>query len=191
MPVAKEGPRERLVSAAYELFLRHGLRAVGVDRIVDEAGVAKATLYRHFPSKDDLVVAALARREELWTRGWLEREVEQLGAPPGACLIAIFDLFDRWFQREDFEGCMFHAALLESRDREDRVGKEALKKLANVRSFVARLAGEAGVGDPHAFALEWQILMHGAIVSATIGDLEAAKRAREVGRGILDREKIA
>ena len=191
MPSAKAAnPRERLISAAYDLFSQDGIHSIGVDRVLEEAGVAKSTLYRHFPSKDDLIVAALERREELWTRAWLEREIELSGGPPGARLLATFDVFDRWFHRKDFESCMFLATLLESHDRRSRVGDEAVKRLANVRSYLAGLAAEAGASDPEAFAHEWQILMQGAILSATQGNLDAAKRARELGRMLLKREGI-
>ena len=72
------GARDRIVDTAYDLFSRHGIRAVGVDRIVAESGVAKMSLYRHFPSKDDLVLAFLQERERRWTNEWLRAEV---GAP--------------------------------------------------------------------------------------------------------------
>jgi AcrR family transcriptional regulator len=183
-------PRERLVSAAYDLISKHGVQAVGIDRIIDDAGVAKSTLYRHFPSKEDLVVAVLVRREKLWTHEWLEREVEQSGGPPEARLLAIFDAFHRWFHRKDFEGCMFLNTLLESHNGRSRVGEEAIKRLAHIRSFVEGLAEQAGVSDPEAFAWEWQILMSGSILHAIQGNHEAAKRARAVGRMILQREGV-
>ena len=69
--------RERILRTAYRLFSQRGVRAVGIDSIIAEAGVAKATLYRHFRSKEELVLAALERREDLWTRGWLEPEVKR------------------------------------------------------------------------------------------------------------------
>ena len=59
--------RERIVSTAYALFTRRGVRAVGIDEIISQSGVAKATMYRHFPTKNDLVLAVLQRREQLWT----------------------------------------------------------------------------------------------------------------------------
>ena len=65
--------------------------------------MAKATLYRHFPSKNDLVLAFLERREQLWTYGWVEQEARLRGGTPEAALLAIFDLFDEWFRRDDFE----------------------------------------------------------------------------------------
>ena len=69
--------RDRILDTAYELFSQHGTRAVGVDRIIAEAGTAKMTLYRNFASKDELIVAFLAAREERWTRGWLQAEVDR------------------------------------------------------------------------------------------------------------------
>jgi AcrR family transcriptional regulator len=183
-------PRERLVSTAYDLFSQYGVRAVGIDRVIDEAGVAKSTLYRHFPSKNDLIVAALVRRQELWTRGWLQSEVEHLGGSPGAQLLYIFDVLDGWFRRRDFEGCMFLATLLESHDRSSPAGEEAVRQLAYIRSYVADLARQAGVEDPEAFALGWQILMSGSILGANQGRVEAAGRARQLGRTILEQEGI-
>jgi AcrR family transcriptional regulator len=183
-------PRERLVSTAYDLFSQYGVRAVGIDRVIDEAGVAKSTLYRHFPSKNDLIVAALVRREELWTRGWLEREVEQRGGSPGARLLYIFDVLDGWFQRPDFEGCMFLATLLESHDRTSPAGGEAVRQLAKIRAYLAELAKQAGVDDPEAFALGWQILVSGSILSANQGKVDGAARARELGRVLLEREGV-
>src|SRR5437899_12234891 len=97
--------RERIDRRAYELFSRHGIRAVGIDTVVALAGVAKMTLYRHYSSKEDLALAFLRRREELWTRSWLQRQAQRRGQTPGEQLLAIFDVFDRWFRRSDFEGC--------------------------------------------------------------------------------------
>src|SRR3954449_12759331 len=88
--------RERILDTAYELFSQHGTRAVGVDRIIAECGIAKMTLYRNFPSKDVLILAFLERRAERWTREWLECEVGRSGSP-AQCLLAVFDTFDGWF----------------------------------------------------------------------------------------------
>src|SRR6266851_7435098 len=74
--------RERIDQTAYELFSRHGIRAVGVDTICPRSGVAKMTLYKHYPSKEELALAFLRRREELWTRSWLQQEVERRARPP-------------------------------------------------------------------------------------------------------------
>lgn len=180
--------RERIVSTAYDLFARHGLRAIGVDRIIAEAGVAKTTLYRHFRSKDDLVLAVLQRREEIWLDGWLLSVIAGRGAPEEQ-LLAIFDAFDEWFRRPDYEGCLFTNSLLESHDRTGPIGAASVMRLANVRSALRALAEEAGVHDAQGFAHQWQMLMLGSIIQAAEGDTEAAQRARAVGELLVAHEK--
>jgi AcrR family transcriptional regulator len=159
---------------------------VGVDELIDRAKVAKATLYRYFPSKDDLVDAFLQRREELWTLGWVEAEARRRGAGPEERLLAIFDLFDEWFHRDDFEGCSFINVMLEMGPNH-QVGRRSVEHLANIRTVVAKLAGEAGLKDPGDFARSWHILMKGSIVQAGEGDTDAARRAKEMARALIER----
>ncbi len=184
--VARSG-RDRILDAAYPLFSRSGIRAVGVDKIVDAAGVAKMTLYRNFPSKDELAVAFLAMREERWTRAWLWEEVRRRADEPGDRLLAIFDVFGEWFEREDFEGCSFINVLLEQDDLEDPVRAATVKHLANIRELIQELARDAGIEDPDAFSRQWHILMKGSIVAAGEGDRLAARRAHELGTLLLER----
>lgn len=182
--------RERLLETAYDLFCRKGLRAVGIDRIVAEAGVAKTSLYRHFRSKDELVVAVLALREERWTRGWLEHEIQARGRTPQERLLAIFDVFDGWFRQPDYESCLFINSLIESHDRTSPIGAAAVRRLENVRILIRGLAEEAGSSDADGLARQVQILMQGAIVAAAAGDVDAALRARAVILPLLERERL-
>jgi AcrR family transcriptional regulator len=182
--------RERILRASYDLFCRDGIHATGIDRIVADAGVAKATLYRHFASKDDLVRAVLDVREELWIHGWLEYEAERRGATPVERLLAVFDAFDDWFRRDGYEGCLFIKSLLETAGQDGPLFDAAARKQANVRAVLRRWAEEAGARDPGALAYEWQTLMAGAIVVATAGDPEAARRARGIAELVLDREGL-
>ena len=177
--------RERIVDGSYELFSRRGIQAVGVDEVVENAGVAKATLYRHFPSKDDLVLAFLERREELWTHELVEAGAKSRGSTPEGQLLAIFDVFDEWFRREDFEACSFISVLLELGSQHP-AGKASIRHLENIRSIVHELAEEAGLRDPASFASSWHILMKGSIVSAAEGDVEAAHRAQSMARLLID-----
>jgi AcrR family transcriptional regulator len=178
-------PRERILSTAYDLFCREGVNAVGIDRIVADAGVAKMSLYRHFHSKDELVLEVLERREQRWTRGWLEREVEQRARTPEAKLLAVFDVFGEWFRHEDYEGCLFINSLLETHDRAGLIGSASVKRLATVRSLVRRWSEEAGIRNPDGFARQWQILMCGSIVAAASGDTQAARRTRDIATHLL------
>jgi AcrR family transcriptional regulator len=177
--------RERLVAAAYELFARNGVQAVGVEAIIERSGVARQTLYRHFGSKQELVLAFLERREEVWTYGWLAAEVRRRERDPRRRLLAIFDVFDEWFRRPDFEGCSFINVMLEHPAADHPLHVAAAGYLARIRAFLEELAGDAGIADPAAFAGEWHILMKGSIVAAGEGDLEAAQRAKRIGRVLL------
>jgi AcrR family transcriptional regulator len=184
------GARERVLETAYELFHRHTLHTVGVDRIVAEAGVAKTTLYRHFPSKDDLAASVLGRHQDVWMSGWLEEELARRGGTPAARVLAIFDAFDNWFRCDDYEGDLFARSLLEARDPENPVRSAAVAGLANMRALIRNLAKEAGVQDPGRFAFQIQLLLLGATVAAVSGELDAARRGREVARLMLEQQGI-
>ena len=182
--------RERIDQSAYELFSRRGVRAVGVDEVVARSGVAKMTLYRHYPSKNHLALAFMRRREELWTRAWLQTEVERRASDAAERLLAVFDVFDKWFRRADFEGCSFINILLETEDRAHPVRLATVQHLAEIRRFLRGLAEAAGVRDADHFARQWHILMKGSIVAAGEGDKDAARRAREIGCLLLAHEGL-
>jgi len=182
---SKDSGRERVSRAAYELFSREGVRAVGVDAVVAKAGTAKMTLYRSFPSKDDLIIDFLRRREQLWTREWLQAESQRRGGTPRDQLLAIFDIFSDWFMKPDFEGCAFLTTMIEVNDKGHPVYQAAVGHLANIRSYIEDLARAAGIENPEPFARKWHILMKGAIMAAHEGDTAAAARAREIGELLL------
>jgi len=185
LPLESEA-RERVLTSAYALFSRRGIRAVGIDDVVSDAAVAKATLYRHFASKDDLVLAFMERREQLWTKEWVEAEARNRGDTAEEQLLAIFDLFDEWFRRDDFEGCSFINILLELNGEDGAVRSASADHLASIREILRTLAEEGGFRDPDAFAHSWHILMKGSIVAAGEGDRDAARRAKAMGRLLID-----
>jgi AcrR family transcriptional regulator len=178
--------RARILDTAYELFCRHGIRSVGIDRIVAESGVAKMSLYRHFASKADLVLAVLDLREERWTRDWLEAEIARLATTPADRLLAIFDAFDEWFHHDDFESCVFMRTLLEFDDSADPIHQAAVRQLEVIRKKIEAHAEQAGAQEPENTAYQLQGLLMGAIVSATRGDLAAARRARAVAELVIE-----
>jgi AcrR family transcriptional regulator len=178
--------RQRLLTAAYELFARQGVQAVGIDAIIERSGVARQTMYRHFGSKQDLVLAFLARREELWTYGWLAAEVRRRTDDPRERLLTIFDVFDEWFRTPGFEGCSFINVMLEHPDEGHPLHQAAAEYLAHIREFVTALAIDAGIAEPELFAHQWHILMKGSIVAAGEGDRDAAQRAQRLGALLLE-----
>lgn len=176
--------RDRLLAAAYDLFQAKGIKAVGIDAIIARAGVARMTLYRCFRSKQDLVLAFLARREKRWTVDWLEGGVMRRAADPRGRLLAIFDLLDEWFRRPDYEGCSFIKVLYED-GADGAFGREAARHLDNVRAVVERLAAAVGISDFEQFSRAWHILMEGAIVTASAGNRQAALAAKQAGEVLL------
>src|SRR5262245_50094458 len=189
MPVGTQASaRDRIVDAAYELFSRDGVRAVGVDAIIARSGVAKATFYRQFPSKDDLVIEFLRQRDERWTHQWLLTEVSARAETAEERLLAIFDVLDEWFRLERYEGCSFVRTRLEVTDAESPIRAEATKHVITIRDTVAALAEAAGVPDPQALARQWLTLVTGAVVSAEAGDRDAALLARQMAELTLAAE---
>ena len=182
----REEARARILNASYELFSRHGIHAVGIDRIIAEADVAKATLYHHFASKSDLVIAFLDLRQERWTRDYFQAEVQRRAATTQERALAVFDVFDEWFQRPDFEGCSFINTLLEITDKDDPVHEAAVRHLDGIRAMIQTYAEQAGAANPTEIGSQLQILMMGSIVSAGRGDPGAARRARGLGELLLD-----
>jgi AcrR family transcriptional regulator len=187
---ATPSARQRIIDTAYQLFSRDGLRAVGVDRIIDESEVARKTFYRHFPSKEELILAFLEVRGQRWTQDWLAGEMQRLGDTPREQLLAVFDAFEEWFHREDFESCALIAALFEVRDIAEPIHQGAVRELEGVRQLVLAAALAAGTQDPESLAHQVQILMMGAIVSATRQDRDAARRAREIAELLLDHHEL-
>jgi AcrR family transcriptional regulator len=113
LPDCPKSGRARLLHMAIELFYTHGFQAVGIDRILAEAGVTKTTFYKHFESKDDLLVAAIRQRDE-WESQAIMTAIQKLaGDDPKARLLAFFDVFDVWFNSPDFHGCQFINAAAE------------------------------------------------------------------------------
>ncbi|BBZ48470.1 TetR/AcrR family transcriptional regulator [Mycobacterium heidelbergense] len=181
--------RERILSSAYDLFSRRGIRAVGTDEVIERAGVARATLYRHFATKNDLVLAVLQRREELWTHGLIEEQSRRRGNTPEEQLLAIFDVMHDWFQlRDRYEGCSFINVLLEL-GADHPAGRASIAHIDHVRDIVRHRALAAGLTDVEDFASSWHILMKGAIILAAVGELDAALRARKMASALIEQHR--
>jgi AcrR family transcriptional regulator len=162
--ITRKGARERILDAAGCLFSQQGFRAVGIDTIIAEAGVAKMTLYSHFPSKDDLIVAYLERSNaEMWK--WLEETVAGLEAPKDK-LIAIFKALGERADSPACLGCPIQATAAEFPDADHPGHKVALASKQEVRAYMLGLAGQAGLQAPEALSDQLMLLMDGAYAAA-------------------------
>jgi AcrR family transcriptional regulator len=156
--------RERIMETAQRLFYRDGFRAVGIDTIVAEAGVAKMSLYRHFPSKDDLIVAYLEEsNREYWE--WLDGATAELDDPLGK-LVGMFEAIEKLSTSPECLGCTFQGTAAEFPDRDHPGHQVALAHKKKVRERFAELAGEAGLRDAELLADQLLLLMDGAWVAA-------------------------
>jgi AcrR family transcriptional regulator len=156
--------RDRLLDTARELFYRDGYHAVGIDTIVQRSGVAKMTLYRHFPSKDDLIAAYLERANTaFWD--WLEAEVATITDPRGK-LIGAFEATAALATSPLCLGCTFQAAASEFPGLQHKGHQVALEHKRRVLAFFAGLARDAGLRDPEGLAGQLLLLMDGAWVAA-------------------------
>lgn len=176
--------RDHLVETALKLFYRHGFHATGIDGILAEAGVAKMTLYNHFKSKDELILAALRRRDETW-RHWFQRAVDRRSSTPEERLIAMFDALKEWFDG-DFSGCMFVNATAEYANSEDPIHRASAEHKRLVRQYVRSLAADAGAQDPDALAGHLCLLLEGATVSAQVtGEADSAMDAKRAAQVLI------
>lgn len=175
---------ERILAAAYELFRLEGTRAVGVDTVVERAGVSKMTLYRHFKSKDQLVAAFLDRRAQVWVVDWLVAEIFRRAETPADRLMAVFDVFDSWFRSATFDRCSFIRTLLEYPDGHP-THRAACQHLATLRAFIAGLARDAGIKDGK-FADAWLMMVKGSSVAAVEGNRSAARQIKPAARLFLE-----
>jgi len=163
--MAQPSARDRILDTAKRLFYRDGLRATGIDRIVAESGVAKMSLYRHFPSKYDLIAAFLDWRHDHWT-AWFTAAVDTRIAR-GERLAAVADVLGEWFAQEDFRGCAFINAVAETGATDDpRHREQAVRHKRDLERYLADLATRLGLAAPDQVAEEVLLCVEGMIVRA-------------------------
>lgn len=186
----ESGPsaRERILAAASELFCRFGINAIGVDAIIEDAGTAKATLYKIFGSKEALVREVLKREGEAW-RAQLFSALDKHDGPPEEKLLAIFDVLEAWFSDPKYYGCPFINAVGEHDKLDDSIREITLMHKKNVLGRIEQLAAQCGVAEPEALAHEFAVIIDGAIVAALITrDPATAAVARRSAEAVLRRE---
>ncbi|WP_067450780.1 TetR/AcrR family transcriptional regulator [Actinomadura macra] len=183
----REPARDRIMRSATDLFYAHGIRGVGIDRIIAESGVAKATLYAHFRSKDDLVLAFLRQADEKW-QAMLREAAAAVGDDPREQLVGLYDAVEMASDDHGrYRGCAFINTAGESLPGTP-VHEATVKHKRAVRDWVGELAAAAGAPDPELLARQLTILLDGVMSAAAVEPVpEIVPAAREAARAIVDR----
>jgi len=171
--------REHLLDTALRLFQCEGFHAVGIDRILAEAGVAKMTLYKHFGSKQALIAAALERKNTQFFQS-LRHGLESVPGGPRERLLAVFDRFGTWFAEPDFHGCLFVKAAGEFPELADPIHAAAADYKRLLLAELVELTRQAGAPSPRLLAQRLMLLLEGATALAQVlGGQESARQARD------------
>lgn len=177
---------ERLLAAAGKLFYRHGITAVGVDRIAEAAGTTKKTLYDRFGSKEGLTVAYLRRRCETW-QAFLTGCLARSTAVGTERVLAVYDALEEWMRTND-RGCGFVNAYAELAGTGHAGLDVILDEKTAIRDLYVSLVADAGVAEPQLLGEQLTLLHEGAIVASTAGGRrDAIGLARDTARELLDR----
>ena len=178
--------RDHITDVALNVFYKRGFHATGIEKIIQEAGVSKKTLYNHFKSKDELILAVLRKRDELFRNNFM-RSVERLAKEPRNQLIAVFDVLNEWFNDKDFCGCMFINASAEFASHDDPCHIISKEHKRLMFEYVRGLAERAGAKNPSELSEQLNLLAEGATVNAHVcDDKDAAKKAKKMGKVFID-----
>jgi AcrR family transcriptional regulator len=175
-PRAKQPMKERILETADSLFYLQGIRAVGVDTIAAEIGISKRTLYNHFPSKDALIAAYLARRFV---------QPRPSDKPPVEQILGTFDSLERRFRAKDFRGCPFVNAVAELGTEDKSVKKTAVAFKESRRVWFRDLLRQIDVADPEGLATQLTLLVDGSIAQDLVRDDPAMARAAKQAATVL------
>lgn len=185
MKQPKLSKKEQLIQTAVKLFSKNGFHATGVDTIAAESGVTKRTLYAHFRSKDELVLAALRQYDVVFRHEFM-RQVEAASKTPKGRLLAVFDVAEHWFQQNSFYGCMFINAAGEFSDAGTAIRKVCCEFKAMVKGYIQELCRKAGANNPAQLAEEVSLLFEGAIVTAQVSqNPKAAQIAKRASKALI------
>ncbi len=178
-------PKERLLLNALELFSLRGFHATGIDTILAQSKVAKTTLYRHFRSKEELIIAVLRKRDEDF-RNWLMRSIDRTGTQGAEKLLAVFDVHRQWAEDADFNGCLFVKAAHEFPDADSPINTLCVEHKRLVTRYLKGLAEFSETIDPQEIAAQMMVLIDGATVSAQMtGNSLVFERAKASARKLL------
>lgn len=179
-----ESKRDQLIQRALSVFYRDGFHAVGMDKIAKETGVSKTAIYKHFRTKDDLILATLRLRDEQF-RNWFIRRIEDLATDPAQRLLASFDALEEWFTEPSYLGCMFIKASSEFQERESSIHAICMEHKRILERYLIDLARKAGAANPEQLGAQILLLQEGAIVVAAMMDPKKAATDAKAAAAVL------
>ena len=178
--------RQALIDTALKLFAEHGFHSTGIDWIAEEAKVSKKTMYQHFRSKEELIVAVLRQHDGMF-RNHFMKSVQQASENPREQLLAIFDVAYSWFEQKDFYGCLFINATGEFSNRNPAIQAACLEYKRMIRQFIEQLTRSVGVSDSEKLASELSLLLEGAIVTSQVSGIkDSAKTAKFAAKTLIE-----
>lgn len=175
--------REQLLNTALQLFHREGYHSTGIDRILAESGVAKMTLYKHFKSKDELILAVLQMQHEQ-----IDARLNQALAslPPRTAILAVFDGLHQWLNESGFSGCLFLHAAAEFQQREHPIHRQAAEHKRGLHEFFRRALTALQIEQTDDLAAQLQFLFEGALsMSHLYGPKRQALQAKAAAEVLL------
>ncbi|WP_109315492.1 TetR/AcrR family transcriptional regulator [Pseudovibrio ascidiaceicola] len=182
----RKNKRDELVQQAMETFYRNGFHATGMDMLVAESGISKTSMYKHFKSKDELILAALKLREEQF-HSWSAQRVAELASEPRDQLLALFDVLDEWFKEDTFKSCMFIKASSEYPEPDHPIHQQTVEQRNAMYKGVLTLVEAAALKNPEALARQLLMLQEGAIITAHFGNSkDPAGEAKQAAKALID-----
>ncbi|ASK79265.1 TetR family transcriptional regulator [Paraphotobacterium marinum] len=184
--MAQASKREQIITTALKLFYKNGFNATGIEEIRKTANVSKKTLYNHFKSKDELILAVLLRQDEQFRHNFI-RAVERFGTTGREQLVAIFDALNEWFNDKDFTGCIFVNAVAELKYEYGPYHTACSEHKRLMHSYIKSLAKKSCAQKPDKLSAQLNLLIEGATVQAHVcGDKQAALKAKEIAMILIE-----
>jgi AcrR family transcriptional regulator len=178
--------RQRLIDAAAARFYRDGFRGVGLDQILADVGISKTAFYKHFESKDDLMLAVLEHKNQGLQVLLRDTCASRTGRSAGDQLRALFDVVQQFTDSEDFHGCFFVNVAMEFPLPHEPAHRAAAEHKQAIEAVVRELAEQAGAADPGALAQDLCLVMEGAYITRQVtGNPQAAAIARRVAESVI------
>lgn len=178
--------RDVLVQRAFKVFYENGFHATGMDRLVKQTGVSKTAMYKHFRTKDELMLAVLRLRDEQF-RNWLTRRIEELADTPQGRLLALFDALSEWFEQPDYKGCMFIKASGEFQEDSHPLKAASAEHKRLLYTYLRNITAQTAASDPDLLARQLLMLKEGAVVTAHLQGVEGVgDDARKAAKCLID-----